>query len=66
MDLDNHAVMGKMIVDALRGLLIQNDNRRWLKGVSHQWHDEDFILVEVEEVQCEDLSDMRERDQRKK
>ena len=51
MDIDNHAVMGKMIVDALKGRLINDDNRRWLKSVCHYFHDEDYILVQIKEVQ---------------
>lgn len=50
LDIDNHAVMGKMIVDALKGRLINDDNRRWLKGVCHYFHDEDYILVQIREA----------------
>lgn len=50
LDIDNHAVMGKMIVDALKGRLIQDDSRKWLKGVCHYFHDEDYILVQIREV----------------
>ena len=50
LDIDNHSVMGKMIVDALKGRLIQDDSRPYLKGVCHYWHDEDYIKVEIEEV----------------
>jgi hypothetical protein len=54
LDVDNHAYMGKMIVDALKGWVIVNDNRRWFKGVAH-WFNEDnndgkAILVEIVEV----------------
>lgn len=50
LDIDNHCVMGKMIVDGMKGRLIQDDSRRYLKGVEHYFHDEDFILVEVREL----------------
>lgn len=50
LDIDNHAVMGKMIVDAIKGRIIEDDNRRWVKGVCHYFHDENYILVEVMEV----------------
>lgn len=50
LDIDNHAVMGKMIVDAMKGRVIEDDNRRWLKGVCHYFHDEDYISVEVREI----------------
>ncbi len=51
LDIDNHAVMGKMIVDAMKGRVIEEDSRRWLKGVCHYFHSEDYILVEVREVE---------------
>lgn len=50
LDIDNHAVMGKMIVDAIKGRLINDDNRRWVKGVCHFFHDEDYILVKIGEI----------------
>ena len=50
LDIDNHAIMGKMIVDAMKGRLINDDNRRWFKGVYHGFHDEDYILVQIREV----------------
>ena len=51
LDIDNHAVMGKMIVDAMKGRIIEDDTRRWLKGVCHYFHDEDYIGVEIREIQ---------------
>lgn len=50
LDIDNHAVMGKMIVDAMKGRLINDDNRRWVKGIYHGFHDEDYILIQIREV----------------
>jgi hypothetical protein len=50
LDIDNHAVMGKMIVDGMKGRLSNDDSRRWVKGVYHGFHDEDYILVQVREV----------------
>jgi hypothetical protein len=50
LDIDNHAVMGKMIVDAMKGRVIEDDTRRWLKGVCHYFHDADYIGVEVREI----------------
>jgi hypothetical protein len=49
LDIDNHAAMGKMIVDAMKGILIEDDTRRYVHGVGHLFHDEDCILVEVAE-----------------
>lgn len=50
LDIDNHAAMGKMIVDAMKGRVIEDDNRRWLKGVCHYFHDENYIAVEIREI----------------
>lgn len=50
LDIDNHAAMGKMIVDAMKGRVIEDDNRHWVKGVCHYFHDEDCIAVEIREV----------------
>lgn len=49
LDCDNHAYMGKMILDSLAGYLIQDDDRRYVRKVTHRFHEEDYILVEVEE-----------------
>ena len=51
LDVDNHSIMGKMIVDAMKGRLIQQDSRKWVKSVTHEFHDKgDYIRVEVREV----------------
>ena len=52
LDIDNHSVMGKFIVDAMKGRVIREDSRPYLKGVSHLWHNEDYIKVEVREVEA--------------
>lgn len=51
LDIDNHAAIGKMIVDALKGVLIADDSRQYVAGVYHLFWDGDGILVEVKEVQ---------------
>ena len=49
LDCSNHAAMGKMIEDAMRGVVIQDDNRKWVKGIEHYFHDEDYIRVVLRE-----------------
>lgn len=49
LDVDNHAVLGKCIVDTLKGKLIKDDNRKWLKAVTHEVWDGGAIRVEIEE-----------------
>ena len=50
LDCSNHAAMGKMIEDAMRGVVIQDDNRKWVKGIEHYFHDEDYIRVVLREI----------------
>lgn len=50
LDVDNHAAIGKCITDALKKRVIVNDNRKWLKGVEHYFHDENCIKVFIREV----------------
>ena len=49
LDCSNHAAMGKMIEDAMRGVVIQDDNRKWVKCIEHYFHDEDYIRVVLRE-----------------
>lgn len=47
LDIDNHAVIGKAVVDAMKGYLLPDDNRKWVRKVSHEFWDGGAILVEV-------------------
>lgn len=48
LDLDNHAYIRKLIIDALTGWVIEGDARRHIRRITEGWHDEGRILVEVE------------------
>lgn len=50
LDCSNHAALGKMIEDALKGYVIQDDNPRWVRRVTHEFWDEGKIGVEVREL----------------
>ncbi len=39
LDCTNHAYMGKMIEDALVGYILENDNRRFVKRIIHEFND---------------------------
>ena len=43
-------ILTKMIEDGMKGLIIADDNRRYVKGVAMYFHDEDYILVKVKEI----------------
>ena len=47
LDIDNHAALGKMIVDCLKKYLIFDDNPKWFKRVTHAFWDGGQIGVEV-------------------
>ena len=50
LDIDNHAAIGKAIVDAMKGYLLPDDSPRWIRSVSHQFWDGGEIAVEVIEL----------------
>ena len=53
LDIDNHAYMGKMIVDALKGRLIPEDSRKFFVDVRHSFYPGESILVMVKEIESE-------------
>lgn len=51
LDSDNHAALGKMMLDAMKGWVVQDDSRRWVKGTCHWFADNaGEIRVEVREL----------------
>lgn len=53
LDADNHAVMGKAFVDAMKGYILPDDNRQWVKRVSHEFWNGGCIRCEIEEVKSQ-------------
>lgn len=49
LDCTNHAYMGKMIEDAMRGYILKDDRRKYVKRISHEFHNGGYIDVEVRE-----------------
>ncbi|HVI42545.1 MAG TPA: RusA family crossover junction endodeoxyribonuclease [Anaerovoracaceae bacterium] len=47
LDIDNHAYLQKCIIDAMKGYLIQDDDRRFAREVTSKFYDEPCITVEV-------------------
>jgi len=50
MDIDNHAYIGKMIVDSLKGWLIKDDTKKYYAAITHRFHDKNYITVEIKEA----------------
>ena len=42
--------IAKMIVDSLKGYLLQDDTRRYFRGLYQGFHNTQGIIVEVEEL----------------
>ncbi len=53
LDIDNHAVLGKAIVDAMKGYLLADDGPKYVRKVSHEFWEGDCIRVEVEALHGE-------------
>lgn len=51
LDLDNHSMMAKMIVDALKPRIIANDSRKYVHGIEHYWHEHPYIKIIIQEVE---------------
>ncbi len=51
LDIDNHAVLGKAIVDTMKGWLLPNDSPRWVRCVTHGYWEQGCIGVWVEEFE---------------
>ena len=47
LDCSNHAYMAKMIEDSLVGYILHDDSRQYVKRITHEFHDENYIKVEV-------------------
>lgn len=50
LDIDNHAALGKMITDALKGYVLTDDSPRWVRRVVHEFWDGGKVEVEVREL----------------
>lgn len=50
LDVDNHAVLGKAAVDALKGVLLADDNPKHFVRVTHNFWHGGCIRVELTEV----------------
>ena len=47
LDADNHAVIGKAFLDAMKKYILPDDNRKWVRKVSHEFWSGKEILVEI-------------------
>lgn len=50
LDIDNDSIYMKLTIDALKGWLIQDDSKKFVRRVELNCHNEDHILVVVERM----------------
>ena len=50
LDIDNDSTYAKLIIDSLKGLLIEDDNKKYVRRIELNCHDEDCILVAIERM----------------
>ena len=51
LDVDNHGALGKAFVDAMKGYILPDDNRKWFRAVEHKFWSGDTIRVEIGEAE---------------
>ena len=49
LDIDNHSYLSKLIIDGLKGYLIEDDKRRFVTSLEQKFYDGEGIRVEVSE-----------------
>jgi len=50
LDIDNHGYLTKMLVDGLKGYLIEDDKRKFVTEIRQKFYDGKDILIEIWEV----------------
>lgn len=50
LDLSNCSSFVKLIEDGTKDLLIHDDSRKYVKQINMLWHNEDYILVKIQEI----------------
>lgn len=50
LDCSNHAVIVKAVEDAMKGWIIEDDSRKYVKSITMMFHQENCIRVIVEEA----------------
>jgi Holliday junction resolvase RusA-like endonuclease len=52
LDIDNHGYLSKLIIDGMKGYLIEEDSRKYVVGLCQVFHEfeKDKIIIEVQEI----------------
>ena len=50
LDLDNHGYLAKLIIDGLKGYLIEDDTKKHVREIRHSYWPQNGVKIEVSEV----------------
>ena len=51
LDLDNHGYIAKLIIDSLKGYLIQDDTGKYINRITHEYQSEKGIKIKLQEIE---------------
>ena len=51
LDLDNHGYITKVIIDSLKGYLIHDDSKKYIKRILHEYWLGEGIKIKIVEIQ---------------
>lgn len=51
LDCDNHGYLTKMLVDGMKGYLLKDDSKKYVKEIRQKFWGDDGILIEIWEVE---------------
>ena len=51
LDLDNHGYIAKLIIDSLKGYLIQDDTGKYINRITHEYQREEGIKIKLQEIE---------------
>ena len=50
LDIDNDSIFCKLIIDSLKGWVIEDDNKKYVQRIELNCHNENYILVVIERM----------------
>lgn len=50
LDIDNHGFLVKMLIDGLKGYLIEDDNRKYVKKITQEFYTGEGVEITIVEV----------------
>ena len=51
LDLDNHGYIAKLIIDSIKGYLIQDDTGKYVHSITHEYQKDKGVRVKIQETE---------------